>query len=57
MSYTPTTWETGDTITSAKLNKIEAGIVAVEGEVDATTPTFTDANNDGHIVIAFPATS
>ena len=30
MSYTPTTWETGDTITSEKLNKIESGIVATE---------------------------
>lgn len=27
MAYTPTTWSAGDTITSAKLNKIEQGIV------------------------------
>lgn len=27
MSYTPTTWQSGDKITSAKLNKIEQGIV------------------------------
>lgn len=26
MSYSPTTWESGDTITSAKLNKMEQGI-------------------------------
>lgn len=26
MSYTPTTWTTGDTITATKLNKIEQGI-------------------------------
>ena len=26
MSYTPTTWKAGDTVTSAKLNKIEQGI-------------------------------
>lgn len=26
MSYTPTNWQSGDTITSAKLNKIENGI-------------------------------
>lgn len=26
MSYTPTTWQTGDTITAAGLNKIEQGI-------------------------------
>ena len=28
MSYDPTTWATGDTITAAKLNKVEQGIVA-----------------------------
>ncbi len=28
MAYTPTTWSAGDTITSAKLNKIEQGIVS-----------------------------
>ncbi len=27
MAYTPTTWVTGDTITTSKLNKIEQGIV------------------------------
>ena len=27
MSYTPTTWKAGDTVTSAKLNKMEQGIV------------------------------
>ena len=26
MSYTPTTWKAGDTVTSAKLNKLEQGI-------------------------------
>jgi len=26
MSYEPTTWKSGDTVTSAKLNKIEQGI-------------------------------
>lgn len=33
MSYTPTTWAAGDTVTSAKLNKIENGIVANEPPV------------------------
>ena len=28
MSYTPTTWKAGDTVTSEKLNKIEQGIVS-----------------------------
>ena len=27
MSYTPTTWQSGDVISSARLNKIEQGIV------------------------------
>lgn len=26
MSYTPTVWESGDTITATRLNKIEQGI-------------------------------
>ena len=30
MSYKPTTWKSGDTITSQKLNKIEQGIVSAE---------------------------
>lgn len=31
MSYTPTEWKSGDTVTSAKLNKIEQGIAAGGG--------------------------
>ena len=31
MSYTPTTWQTGDTITAAGLNKIEQGIANAGG--------------------------
>ena len=31
MSYTPTNWKAGDTVTSAKLNKIEQGIVSAGG--------------------------
>lgn len=30
MSYTPTTWVTGDVVTAEKLNKIEQGIAAEE---------------------------
>ena len=33
MSYTPTTWQTGDTITANKLNKIETELVALDGDV------------------------
>ena len=35
MSYTPTTWQTGDTITATKLNKIENGIANAGGGFDA----------------------
>ena len=31
MSYTPTNWKAGDTVTSAKLNKMEQGIANAEG--------------------------
>lgn len=31
MSYTPTTWQTGDTITAAALNKMEQGIAGAGG--------------------------
>lgn len=34
MSYTPTTWTTGDTITATKLNKIEQGIASAGGGYD-----------------------
>lgn len=34
MSYTPTTWTTGDTITASALNKIENGISNAGGEYD-----------------------
>ena len=31
MSYEPTNWKAGDTVTSAKLNKLEQGIAAASG--------------------------
>lgn len=31
MSYTPNTWQTGDTITAAKLNNMEQGIASAGG--------------------------
>lgn len=34
MSYTPTTWANGDTITAAKLNKMERGIAAAGSGYD-----------------------
>ena len=42
MSYTPNTWKSGDVVTSAKLNNLEAGAVAVIGvELDLQTYTMT----------------
>lgn len=41
MSYTPTSWSTGDTITASALNKIENGI-ANAGDI-----FFDIANEDG----------
>ena len=37
MSYTPTTWTTGDTITATALNKIENGIASAGGGVIVAT--------------------
>lgn len=43
MSYTPTNWQTGDTITAEKLNKMESGIEnANEPFIITFTPTWHD---------------
>ncbi len=47
MSYTPTTWATGDTITAAKLNNIEDGIANAGGGWDAII-RLTHAENSGY---------
>ena len=41
MSYTPTTWTTGDTITATKLNKMEQGIADGGGLVHYTDTSGT----------------
>lgn len=40
MSYSPTTWQNGDTITAAKLNNMESGITAGENGWEVTTNTL-----------------
>ena len=45
MSYTPTTWTTGDTITATKLNKIEQGIANAGGALICNSSYDDDANN------------
>ena len=43
MSYTPTQWATGDTVTAERLNKMESGIeIAVNPFVVTCTPTEQD---------------
>ena len=50
MSYTPTTWTTGDTITATKLNKMEQGIASAGGGVSGlctdTSGTLDKSYND-----------
>ena len=50
MSYTPTSWSTGDTITAAAMNKIEQGIAnaggGVSGLCTVTTGTMDKSYND-----------
>ena len=43
MSYTPTNWQTGDTVTAERLNKMESGIqTAVDPFIVTLTPTAQD---------------
>ena len=43
MSYTPTNWQTGDTVTAEKLNNMESGIeLAADPFVVTLTPTAQD---------------
>ena len=66
MSYTPTVWANGDTITAQKLNKMENGIADagggggtgavivndVEGTLDATWQEIWDAAEAGPVIIS-----
>lgn len=51
MAYTPTTWNTGDTITASALNKMEQGIAEGGGGggdsvfYEVTTTSFPSGNN------------
>ena len=49
MSYTKTVWETGDTITSAKLNKAEEGIYD-----NSFTPEVTGTPDENNAVTLDP---
>ena len=47
MSYTPTVWQTGDTITAEKLNKLENGVANVGGYDIVFTITADGMTADG----------
>lgn len=59
MAYTPTVWDTGDTVTADKLNNIENGIKAlntlvvkvIDGAMNRTFKQIFDAYKVGHPVI------
>lgn len=53
MSYTPTTWTTGDTITASALNKIENGIAnACGGTSGLVTDTSDELDKSYNDIIA-----
>lgn len=53
MSYEPTNWKAGDTVTSAKLNKLENGLAAAS-QGGSSLPTYT--NSDDGKVLSLQAT-
>lgn len=66
MSYTPNTWQTGDTITAAKLNKMEQGIANAggggggvlaiadnNGTLNKTWQEITDALKSGTLPVIY----
>ena len=52
MTYTPTTWNTGDTITASALNKIEQGIANAGGGGGALIADYIRANNTLSLTVA-----
>lgn len=46
MSYTPTTWAAGDTVTAAKLNKLEQGIAS--GGVLVVNMVYDEQKDDDY---------
>ena len=47
MAYTPTVWQTGDTITAEKLNKLENGVANTGGYDIVFTKTMDGMTADG----------
>ena len=58
MSYEPTNWKAGDTVTSAKLNKLEQGVagagvlvVGMDDETGALDKTWQEIHDAGFAVV------
>ena len=52
MTYSPTTWNTGDTITASALNKIEQGIADAGGGGGALIADYNLSNNTLSLTVA-----
>lgn len=46
MAYTPTEWQSGDIVTSAKLNKIEQGIAGAGGGIMYVTISYDESEGE-----------
>ena len=57
MAYTPTQWSPGDSITSAKLNKIENGIANNNGGIFWVTGTVSEGSSSGGAESGFSSPS
>lgn len=59
MAYTPTTWKSGDVVTSAKLNKLEQGVASTVFVVtlshDEETSTYSTDKPYADILAAYEA--
>lgn len=56
MSYTPTNWQTGDTITAERLNKLEAGVVAASNLFAELSPIVVDGTEYQNIFVIIDET-
>ena len=67
MAYEPTTWKSGDVVTSAKLNKLESGVAEagsgggilfvgaeIEGDTATLDKTYKEITDAGFAVLVMP---
>lgn len=55
MGYSKTNWQSGDTISSAKLNKIEQGIADAQGAADAAQLAFDYDDDECLLTVSLPS--